>query len=553
VFDDFLTKKEARAMKEWVAARERSAAEARDALLAAKVAREQERAKEREKARLALGGEAAGHELSGIVTTGLLAGRKRPLEDGEVSDEDDEVVESLAATRAAAIGPYKESDVFRVRQSEELSASTDPALERFKEKLMAALVPTFTDAFGLDPDTLFLSDMSANAYARGHHLLVHDDAMSARAVSFIYYVEGPDVGGALEVYSRVRGPGETEGLGSLPSTRPAAMFQAFTNRLMAFQVMPGVSHHAVGEVLAGRRISIQGWFHHRSPDAVPPRPGLASLWHLSNPEAPDALADEPFTPILGTDLDDDFLSLSSDEDTFAALDTDFFDYATACAMRARLHEEGAILLRNVLPDRLPWKKKEPEKWVEIGPSNKRRFRVLRDRLDVVQHPARVITTSFLGSPAFARFIAWLVAPWHGDREVRVLPAARRTSEQRFEPGQHYSTGVERAAAPRLSDDLEGPSRIECTLTMLDVGERIHDEYGGYDCCVRLDAPPTADDAVDVFAHAAAADGVSSVSAEHGALLIRAKSHRDVTFVKYLTAKAPSALTRLIAEFDLMAV
>jgi len=536
-------------MRSWVAARAAEVVEKRDASLAQKI--------EREKVRVEQGG---GGDSRGIVTSGLFAGHKRALEaeDGQVDDEGDthedgkgEVVSS--DVRADAIGPYKESDVFRVRQSEELSACEDDALVLFRQRLAQSLVPTFAEAFGLDPDSLFLSDMSANAYAPGHHLLVHDDAMSARAVSFIYYIEGPSVGGALEVYSRVRGPGETDGLGSLPSTRPAAMFQAFTNRLMAFQVMPGVSHHAVGEVLGGRRLSIQGWYHHRDPAAVPPRPRLASLWHLSHPDAPDALADTPFSPILGTELDDDFLSLASDEDTFAAVGTDFFDYATACEIRARLQAEGAVLLRKVMADRLPWKTKEPEKWEEIGPSNKRRFRVLRNRLDVVQHPARVVTTSFLGSPAFARFVAWLVAPWHGEREVRVLPAARRTMEQRFEPGHHYSTGVERAAAPRLSDDLPGPSRLECTLTLLDSGEQIHDEYGGYDCCVRLDPPPTSDDPVDVFAHDAAADGVSSVSAEHGALLIRAKAHRDVTFVKYLTAKAPSAMTRIVAEFDLMAV
>ena len=36
------------------------------------------------------------------------------------------------------------------------------------------------------------TDMSANVYSRGHHLLCHDDVIGTRRVSFIVYLTEPD-------------------------------------------------------------------------------------------------------------------------------------------------------------------------------------------------------------------------------------------------------------------------------------------------------------------------------------------------------------------------
>ena len=118
------------------------------------------------------------------------------------------------------------------------------------------------------------TDCSANVYARGGHLLTHDDVIGSRRVSWILYLTDPDEawdvgaeGGGLELF-----PLAAPGAVGTPSPTPATVLPPTWNSLALFTVAPGVSFHAVQEVTAAAkpRLSISGWFH-----APPPPDGSA--------------------------------------------------------------------------------------------------------------------------------------------------------------------------------------------------------------------------------------------------------------------------------------
>jgi hypothetical protein len=142
------------------------------------------------------------------------------------------------------------------------------------------------------------TDCSCNVYARGSHLLCHDDVIGTRRVSYIIYLTEPDEGwtpadgGALELYPLVPGgaPGD-------PAITPSASLLPLWNSMAMFTVRPGVSFHAVQEVFGESklRMSISGWYH--AADA-PPDMALATLSQLQARGADDCGAG-PFMPIAG--------------------------------------------------------------------------------------------------------------------------------------------------------------------------------------------------------------------------------------------------------------
>jgi len=99
---------------------------------------------------------------------------------------------------------------------------------------------------------------------QGCHLLCHDDVIGTRRVSFILYLTDPDEGwseedgGGLELY-----PLEQEGGLGVPDVHPSKVIAPKWNQMAMFEVKPGVSFHAIQEVMTdGKpRLAIQGWFH----------------------------------------------------------------------------------------------------------------------------------------------------------------------------------------------------------------------------------------------------------------------------------------------------
>ncbi|KAI9340184.1 Oxoglutarate and iron-dependent oxygenase degradation C-term-domain-containing protein [Zopfochytrium polystomum] len=184
---------------------------------------------------------------------------------------------------------HKETDIYRVLQTGDLAnldglpaaeARLLPSLRRLRDALYSRTFRRFVERVcGLKRGSLSATkrDLSHNRYAKGCHLLCHDDVIGSRAVSYIVYLveeeedgdggTGPRGwtaadGGALELYPVVsRGT---------PAVRPEKVVVPRWNEVAMFAVQPGLSFHAVSEVLAvkeGReRPSISGWFHFRQPE-----------------------------------------------------------------------------------------------------------------------------------------------------------------------------------------------------------------------------------------------------------------------------------------------
>ena len=115
------------------------------------------------------------------------------------------------------------------------------------------------------------------------HLLLHDDSISSRLVSYILYLpnsppSAPEAsgltpsatgsflkgwnsewGGALELY-----PVESGEEVGLPGTKRSAKVDVNWGQIIFFEVKPGRSYHSVEEVIVGdgrQRLGVSGWFH----------------------------------------------------------------------------------------------------------------------------------------------------------------------------------------------------------------------------------------------------------------------------------------------------
>ncbi len=113
------------------------------------------------------------------------------------------------------------------------------------------------------------------------HLLLHDDSISTRLISYILYLPNspvgapdsgdlqpsangtflkgwrPDWGGALELYPVENG----EHVG-LPGPKRVGKVDVKWGQIVFFEVRPGRSYHSVEEVVVGdgrQRLGVSGW------------------------------------------------------------------------------------------------------------------------------------------------------------------------------------------------------------------------------------------------------------------------------------------------------
>lgn len=161
----------------------------------------------------------------------------------------------------------KNNDLYKFRQSGELSKSEMPFVSNFREMLLHQLRPWIQKATGIALEESV--DLFCAKYRQGDTLLCHDDELEGRRVAFIYYLVPPDWqlddGGSLDLFTTDSGGNPVE-----VSRRLVPKF----NSLAFFEVSP-VSFHQVSEVLSPdkTRLSLGGWFHGKSlprPDRVPP-------------------------------------------------------------------------------------------------------------------------------------------------------------------------------------------------------------------------------------------------------------------------------------------
>ncbi|KAJ2158186.1 putative component of NuA3 histone acetyltransferase complex [Coemansia sp. RSA 552] len=189
----------------------------------------------------------------------------------------------------------KETDIFKYHQSGDLAnldglpdseKSQLPCLRQLRDAIYSQEFRDFVSAItGCGPLSGSRTDMSTNRYKQGDHLLLHDDVIGDRRVSYIIYLPDPEVnggegwrpedGGHLELYPR-----ESDESWA-PAVCPTERLCPRWNQIVFFTVLPGQSHHSVEEV-AGEgkeRLSIQGWFHYPQPGEPGYDPNqMQSLW-----------------------------------------------------------------------------------------------------------------------------------------------------------------------------------------------------------------------------------------------------------------------------------
>ena len=182
---------------------------------------------------------------------------------------------------------FKETDLFRVYQSVDLAnlvpGSEDsqqmPSVMQLRQVLYSQEWRAYMERLTqLPPGTLSNQvDCACNCHAPGCHLLCHDDVIGTRKISYILYLTEPDwredEGGALELYDsyvpKENGVATNRTTSKMedfarrePETCPSKTMLPLFNSMAFFVVEPGVSFHAVQEVLGDRpRLSVQGWYH----------------------------------------------------------------------------------------------------------------------------------------------------------------------------------------------------------------------------------------------------------------------------------------------------
>lgn len=149
----------------------------------------------------------------------------------------------------------KESDLFSLWQSGDISASRDPFLREFIAFLRSDDLRRYLERIIGVPLVLGAVDCAATRYDDGDHLLCHDDQLEGRKLAYILYIGDSFTakdGGALCVLSSNR-DGTPRGI--------VKRYPPQRNSLALFLVS-SVSHHAVSENVSGkRRVAVSGWFH----------------------------------------------------------------------------------------------------------------------------------------------------------------------------------------------------------------------------------------------------------------------------------------------------
>jgi len=181
--------------------------------------------------------------------------------------EGDEFLEAFKGELMDLDFVEKNNDLYKFRQSGELSQSKLPLVSKFKDMLVHELRPWIQNATGIALSESV--DLFCAQYKEGDTLLCHDDELEGRRIAFIFYLVPEDWqeedGGTLDLFN-------TDSGGN-PADVSRRLLPKF-NSLAFFEVSP-VSFHQVSEVLSSNkiRLSLGGWFHGKSlprPQRAPP-------------------------------------------------------------------------------------------------------------------------------------------------------------------------------------------------------------------------------------------------------------------------------------------
>ncbi|KAJ2479144.1 putative component of NuA3 histone acetyltransferase complex [Coemansia sp. RSA 2131] len=464
----------------------------------------------------------------------------------------------------------KETDIFKYHQSGDL-ANLDglpaaeqaqlPCLRQLRDSLYSREFRDFVSRVtGCGPLSGSRTDMSTNRYMQGDHLLLHDDVIGDRRVSYIIYLPDPDAadacgwadeaGGGLELYAR-------EPNSWAPAECPEKTIRPRWNQLVMFTVLPGQSHHAVQEVCGeGReRLSIQGWFHFPQPG----EPGYSAdqmqqLWTDGAESTLSQIAalhqrnhgtqETEFMPFPKCIEDTDIVSPEDCTELRRLMNPEYLSESVMSQVASRFADDSHIELAQFLKPQvasalqpLLTAADEHEKvgnghmaahgtrgagWVIKGPPVVRRFACLQSAEDELGVQLMDIREMF-ASPAFARWLAAVSA---------LALRGRRGTVRRFRAGLDYTL-----ASPDAGSSC---TTLDAVLCLAQGNTWADGVVGGYHCYVDSGDADDASNDGSVY-RAAGDDGILlTTPASWNSLSLVMREPNVVRFVKYVSASAPGS-------------
>lgn len=109
-------------------------------------------------------------------------------------------------TRADIYKVYQTGDLANMSRLDEASLARLPRLDSLRRHIYGPEFRSFVRTITGCDELTDRTDLSCNCYAKGCHLLCHDDVIGTRCISFIIYLTDPDDvyteedGGALELF-----------------------------------------------------------------------------------------------------------------------------------------------------------------------------------------------------------------------------------------------------------------------------------------------------------------------------------------------------------------
>lgn len=463
---------------------------------------------------------------------------------------------------------FKESDLFRVYQSIDMAnlhpgsefANQLPHVMKLREILYSQEWRSFVERLtGLPPSTLTTQiDCACNCHAPGCHLLCHDDVIGTRKISYIIYLTEsdwkPDEGGSLELY----GPQKDSDKHGSPL--PVARVWPTFNSMAFFVVQPGLSFHAVQEVLGDRpRLSLQGWYHAKEP---PKNIELATLQQLK------ARGDYETIQVskLVSEFEDEeegkiVLSVEDKKYLSKYLQEEYLTEDSMNEIQKKFESDSSVQLRHFL--KAKWvPKMEPQKvssayddayykfgisaeWQLRGPAHKQRFLDYQTETLSAKDSQGVgslmhhVKTKLFESEQIARYL----------KRVTSLgkPIGIRNSQiRRFRPGLDYTVA-------HYGLLLEKPV-LDATMCFVYDEDDDKDAWesgdvGGFECYIEADDEEEQEAGPADEYNEDDDTALLSVSASNNTLSLVYRDPGTMRFVKYVGSSAPSSRYDICMEYE----
>ncbi|KAJ2736468.1 putative component of NuA3 histone acetyltransferase complex [Coemansia sp. BCRC 34962] len=497
----------------------------------------------------------------------------------------------------------KETDIFKYHQSGDL-ANLDglpedekrqlPSLQKLRDAIYSQEFRDFVShVTGCGPLSGSRTDMSTNRFKQRDHLLLHDDVIGDRRVSYIIYLPDPAIndgrgweprdGGHLELYPR-----ESDESWA-PAVNPTRRLPPRWNQIVLFTVLPGQSHHSVEEVagIDKERLSIQGWFHFPQPG----EPGyevdqMKRLWTsgamstLSQIEAkrqresgcvgedfvnyPQPISDtmglsDEDRALLGKYINPDYLS----EKIMSQVAEKFAD-DSHIQLAAFLNSETAAVLGSSLKqvDRLdgmdgieipPHGTGERGRWHAFGPPVIRRYMRLDgpamanavdgSTQEEIVSDAELHATELLAALRDDLFASGAYARWLSSVTTLAL-SGRRGMVRRFRSGLDYTLGTPDGAKTTILDTV---------LSLVNDPDQWADGVvGGYQCYVDGGNEDEASNDGSVYRASEEDGALLTTPAAWNTLSVVMREPGVVKFVKYVSASAPGSRWDVSFEYQVPA-